>query len=242
MCRANRSGRHASGATSRPSHREPVAAQMDSQPPAMPEDSACARGRPRGRNTGHPLRVLSRSAACLWRHAAYLLFAACFLGLGLADAGAVPLRVAIFGDYGDDNSSESAVANLVNGLTPDIVVTVGDNSYDATSIDLNIGKYYARYIGNYSGSYPPGATINRFFPCLGNHDYSDGGGVSTYLNYFTLPGAQIPSTNTSGNERYYDYVQGPIHFFALNSNSQESSGVDSASVQAQWLKARLQPP
>jgi hypothetical protein len=175
----------------------------------------------------------------LWRGAAYLLVVGCFLGLWLADASAASRRVAIIGDYGDDVPSESAVADLVHRLTPDIVVTVGDNSYDATSIDLNIGKYYAGYIGNYSGSYGPGSPINRFFPCLGNHDYSDGGGVSAYLGYFALPGAQVASTNTSGNERYYDFVQGPIHFFALNSNAQESSGVDSASVQARWLKARL---
>jgi hypothetical protein len=70
--------------------------------------------------------------------------------------------------------------------------------------------------------------VNRFFPSLGNHDY-DEMPVSNYLDYFTLP----------GNERYYDFVLGPVHFFAINSNSQESDGASSTSDQAQWLQNAL---
>ena len=54
-------------------------------------------------------------------------------------------------------------------------------------------------------------TINRFFPALGNHDYSDGGGLAEYLSYFTLPGAGIPAGSRTGQERYYDFIQGPVH-------------------------------
>jgi hypothetical protein len=80
--------------------------------------------------------------------------------------------------------------------------------------------------------------VNAFFPAMGNHDYSDATPAPrTYLTYFTLPGAGLPST--SGNERYYDYVQGPIHFFVLNSNPEEPDGTSSTSRQAQWLKAQL---
>jgi hypothetical protein len=57
------------------------------------------------------------------------------------------------------------------------------------------------------------------------------------LTYFDLPGAGF--SNSSGNERYYDFVEGPIHFFALNSNKEESDGTSSRSRQAIWLKAGL---
>ena len=149
------------------------------------------------------------------------------------------VHFAAFGDYGVNNSTEQAVADLINSWNPDFIITTGDNSYSSTPIDINIGKYYSQYIGSYSGAYGPGAPTNRFFPCIGNHGYSDGGGVSAYLNYFTLPGAGVITSNTSGKELYYDIVQGPIHFFAINSNSQESDGRNSASIQAQWLQTQL---
>lgn len=128
---------------------------------------------------------------------------------------------------------------MINSWNVDFIVTVGDNSYNPSTIDSNIGQYYSSYIGAYNGSFGVGSATNRFFPALGNHDYSDGGGISSYLNYFALPGTGIASDQTSGNERYYDFIIGPCHFFALNSNSQEPDGIDSSSVQAQWLKNEL---
>ncbi len=159
--------------------------------------------------------------------------------LGWTALAGATVRVAVIGDYGEESPGADAVANLVHGMNADIVITLGDNSYDGHDIDDNVGQYYSRYIGNYGGDYPPGSTVNRFFPSLGNHDYSDGDGLPAYLAYFTLPGAGIPSTHASGNERYYDFIRGPIHFFALNSNEEEPDGIDSTSVQAQWLRTRL---
>jgi tartrate-resistant acid phosphatase type 5 len=153
--------------------------------------------------------------------------------------GQTSVRFAVIGDYGANNSSEQSVANLVKSWTPDFIVTTGDNSYGSTSIDINIGKYYHEFIGNYTGSQGAGSPTNRFFPSIGNHDYTDGGRINAYLNYFTLPGAGIQTTNTSGNERYYDFIQGPIHFFVINSNSQEPDGITSSSTQALWLQTQL---
>ncbi|HNB50529.1 MAG TPA: PQQ-dependent sugar dehydrogenase, partial [Anaerolineales bacterium] len=42
-----------------------------------------------------------------------------------------------------------------------------------------------------------------------------------------------------GNERYYDFTWGPVHFFALDSDSREADGVGESSVQAQWLQQAL---
>jgi hypothetical protein len=142
------------------------------------------------------------------------------------------IRFAAFGDYGN-NSGSASVAQLVDNLNVDFIITTGDNLHGGTeTIDDQVGRHYSDYIGNYTGAYGPGSTTNRFFPSLGNHDYIDAGagvGASSYLNYFTLP----------GNERYYDFVAGPVHFFALNSNYQEPDGIISTSVQAQWLQQAL---
>lgn len=141
------------------------------------------------------------------------------------------VRFAVIGDYGNAGPDELAVANLVNSFSPDFILTVGDNNYDvgsAFTIDANIGQYYHSYIYPYTGSYGSGATMNKFFPSLGNHDWGTAGALP-YLNYFALP----------GNERYYDFIKGPVHFFVIDSDTNESDGRDSNSVQAMWLKNSL---
>ena len=139
------------------------------------------------------------------------------------------IRLAVIGDYGTGTTSESQVASMVARWQPEFIVTTGDNSYGSSPIDRNIGQFYSDFIGSYSGTYGDGSVMNRFFPSIGNHDYSDGAGINAYLSYFTLP----------GNERYYEFVRGPVHFFCINSNPEEPDGIVSTSVQAQWLQQRL---
>ncbi|MEM9299536.1 MAG: metallophosphoesterase [Bacteroidota bacterium] len=140
-------------------------------------------------------------------------------------------RFAIIGDYGLDGPDEAAVANMVKRWNPEIILTLGDNNYpygEDSTMDRNIGKHYHGFISPYKGQFGSGASENRFFPTLGNHDdITDNG--NPYLDYFELP----------GNERYYDFVKGDVHFFALNSNESEPSGRDSKSIQALWLKEKL---
>lgn len=140
---------------------------------------------------------------------------------------------AVIGDYGVNNGDELAVSKLVKSQNPDFIVTVGDNTYGSRSPDDAIGKYYSDYIGSYKGSYGDGSETNRFFPALGDHDWTDGGGIRAYLDYFTLP------RSSSGNERYYDFVQGPVHFFVLDSDEREPDGRTANSDQARWLEAGL---
>ncbi|MES2284146.1 MAG: Ig-like domain-containing protein [Bacteroidota bacterium] len=139
---------------------------------------------------------------------------------------------AVIGDYGLSGSNEAAVANLVKSWNPGYIITLGDNNYElgeSSTIDANIGQYYHDFIYPYSGSYGAGADSNRFFPSLGNHDLNTNNGAP-YLQYFTLP----------GNERYYDFIKDNIHFFVLNSDPREADGNDSSSIQALWLKDKLQ--
>jgi len=128
------------------------------------------------------------------------------------------------------------VAEMIHEWDVDLILTTGDNNYfDGTAheIDRNIGRLYHRYIGNYQGSYSDtagnsGSPENRFFPTLGNHDWHTAGALP-YLEYFTLP----------GNERYYDFVKGNVHFWALDSDSHEPDSNLQGGVQAEWLKRGL---
>ncbi len=160
-------------------------------------------------------------------------------------------KFAAIGDYGAAGPNELAVSNMVKSWNPDFIITLGDNNYEygcPETIDSNIGQYYHDYIFPYAGSFGNGSDSNRFFPCIGNHElYCCPNSCYTsnpyyyakpYRDYFTLP----------NNERYYDYVKGNVHFFSMNSDLggyeaqgtvYEPDGIDSNSVQAQWLKQKL---
>ncbi len=147
----------------------------------------------------------------------------------------VPIaRFAVIGDYGVDTRDEMDVAKLVKEWHPDYIVTVGDNNYpsgEAATIDANIGQYFGGFIGSYTGKYGAGGGAdNRFWPCLGNHDWYSTTGAQPYLDYFpALP----------GNRRYYDVAVGSVHFFAVDSDAHEPDGIDVGSTQATWLQQRL---
>ena len=141
------------------------------------------------------------------------------------------MRFAVIGDFGIDNAGEAAVAELVKSWKPEFVITLGDDNYpsgEASTIDLNIGKYYAEFIGNYRGTFGSGSKANRFWPSPGNHDWVSPG-LAPYRDYFTLP----------GNERYYDVDLGLVHLYAVDSDPHEPDGTEATSVQAGWLKKQL---
>lgn len=158
------------------------------------------------------------------------------------------VRFAVIGDYGTGNSRAAKVARLVRGWKPSFIIATGDDYYapaggvGTARYDRSTGTYYCAWLADVTTTgrrcRTGRAQPNAFFPALGNHDYSDAKpGPSTYLRYFRLPGRSF--SNSSGNERYYDFVEGPVHFFVLNSNRQEPDGISRTSVQARWLKARL---
>lgn len=141
------------------------------------------------------------------------------------------IRFAAIGDFGSDLVPEAQVAELVRARAPDFVITLGDNNYfdgEERTIDRNIGKYYHAFIGHYAGAYGPGSPEARFFPAPGNHDWNTGT-LDPYLAYFTLP----------GNERYYEFRRGPVHFFVLDSDTHEPDGATADSAQATWLEQAL---
>ena len=141
------------------------------------------------------------------------------------------VRFAVIGDFGTAGEPLRIVADMVIGWEPDFIITTGDNNYtdgEAETIDENIGQYFHQFIFPYLGEYGEGAQVNRFFPTLGNHDWNTTN-AQPHLDYFTLP----------GNERYYDFVWGPVHLFAIDSDSREPDGIGRSSIQAAWLRDAL---
>ena len=139
-------------------------------------------------------------------------------------------RFAIISDIHGATTATAEVAALVKSWNPDFIVCSGDNNYAcAANIDGQVGQYYHEFIYPYTGAYGTGDTANRYFPAIGNHD-EECAGIGAFQSYFTLP----------GNERYYDFVKGNVHFFCLNSNPDEPDGVTDTSVQALWLKNKLE--
>ncbi len=135
------------------------------------------------------------------------------------------LRFAVVGDYGLPGTAPDAVAALVRGWSPDLVVTTGDNNYPvggADTIAANVGSRYGSFFPPTAGGEP------RFLPSLGNHDWETPN-AQPYLNYFALP----------GNERYYSARRGPVEFFVLDSDPREPDGTSATSAQANWLRAAL---
>jgi len=145
------------------------------------------------------------------------------------------IKFAVIGDFGGASQGSADVAKLVKGWNPDFIVTTGDNEYSGdNTYDEAVGQFYCDFLKDAgSGQYCDGgnASKNAFFPSIGNHD-----DIDEFVDYFTLPGVDF--TNSSGNERYYDYVWGPVHFFVINSYK-EPDGTSSDSKQAQWLKNQL---
>jgi hypothetical protein len=108
------------------------------------------------------------------------------------------------------------------------LTTWWNSSGAADTIDANIGQYFHDFICPYRGSFGRGASKNRFFPALGNHDWYTAL-AQPYLDYFALP----------GNERYYDVTWGSVQVFVLDSDPSEPDGVTPDSVQAKWLADKL---
>ncbi|MDQ3023435.1 MAG: metallophosphoesterase [bacterium] len=141
----------------------------------------------------------------------------CLAALLLSSTPAAAQKFVAFGDYGN-----GVVAPMVNRLAPEFIVTVGDNCYgNAPLVSTVIDRYYFGF-----------KRAGNFYPALGNHDIDNACGGSgfadNYMSYFTLP----------GNERYYDFVRGNVHFFVLNSYK-EPDGMRPTSKQGNWLKAKL---
>lgn len=147
---------------------------------------------------------------------------------------------AVIGDYGQDSPEEGQVAQMVKSWNPEFVITVGDNNYPlggAGTIVNNVGKHYGDFIYNpdapadrQCNGKAAAEKLNRFFPAPGNHD-NYAVNLKPYLDYFTLP----------GDERNYDFVWGPVHFFSINTGAAKTVSAETKTWLQQSASASTQP-
>lgn len=143
-------------------------------------------------------------------------------------------RFLVTGDMGDGGGNQTQVrdafTNYTNSSATHGWIWLGDNAY-YNGTDLE----YQSFIFNI---YAQQLKYLCLFPALGNHDYANVGYLSNlaltnnfpYFDIFTLP------TN-SGNEKYYSYNYGNIHFITLDSYGALNSP---GSPMYTWLQNDLQ--
>lgn len=111
---------------------------------------------------------------------------------------------------------QAATAALATRLDPDLVLTLGDHQYDASSL--------AELQGSYDKSW--GALLPITRPAIGNHEYQTPGATG-YYTYFR--------DRQPGPPGYYRVVAGGWNVYVLNSNC----GKVSCRYQARWLNRQM---
>lgn len=124
-----------------------------------------------------------------------------------------------------------ATSNLISGINPAAVLTLGDTQYYCGSLSAFNQSYDLSW----------GQFKSKTHPTVGNHEYLTSGGTGCDLTnagaagYFTYFGLQagLPS------QGYYSYDLGTWHIVVLNSNCSQAGGCNSSSPQYLWLAQDL---
>lgn len=125
------------------------------------------------------------------------------------------IRFLAFGDSGGGGPDQLALRDQMFGFPYDFMIHTGDLAYDNGTIDQledNVFGVYAELLENLA-----------LFPAAGNHDHETMGGAP-FRDVFALPGG--------GDEHWYSYDWGRIHFAALDTEADYQT-------QAAWLEADL---
>ena len=173
---------------------------------------------------------------------------ALFVVLGASCPGAEPTRFVFIADSGNEDSSpgtERKVAAMIKAWNPDFIVSAGDLAYEKGSDTKNVFKgdpiaCYGDYIK--SPAEDPDGSKTRFFPALGNHEYTyQGGGTNKKrLEFFKKTFAVPPG---EGGHHYYEVAKGPVRIFILDSNKEESwDGWETGSEQHKWFQEQANKP
>lgn len=138
------------------------------------------------------------------------------------------LRFAVIGDMGTGEAGQYAVARAMaqrwQSLSFPFVLTTGDNIYPNGDINRISDVFEQPYE-------PLLARGVKFYATLGNHDFQTRRG-SDEIAY--------PGYNMSG--RYYTFREGPVQFFALDTNLAYPSGERGEQLwqnQLSWLRSAL---
>jgi hypothetical protein len=111
----------------------------------------------------------------------------------------------------------------------DVWLLLGDNAYnDGNDAD---------YTSNFFNIYPQVTGQSVIWPAIGNHEVNLSNGEATaYLDIFTLPTQGEAGGVASGDEHYYSFDYGNIHFVCLDS---EITSREPGSAQITWLAEDL---
>ncbi|MFL6567582.1 MAG: metallophosphoesterase, partial [Chthoniobacterales bacterium] len=124
-----------------------------------------------------------------------------------------PFRFAVIGDFGFSDPQTIQVANQVAASSPDLLLTVGDNTYgpSGTTGTGQPGVFDPFWFIPYA------VTMQRVptFPTMGNHDIETANGA-WYLSNFRLPQNGPPANE---KERNYSFDYGNAHFVVIDANA-----------------------
>ncbi|MEO6000108.1 MAG: metallophosphoesterase family protein [Chitinophagaceae bacterium] len=159
----------------------------------------------------------------------------------------MPLRIAAFGDCGNNSVNQRKVRDAVmkymgtNDLNAWILL--GDNAYSYGTDAEFQAKFFNIYKNQFLKKYP-------LFPSPGNHDYGDIKSAGkkdqykiAYYQNFTVPthgeAGGVPSTA----QAYYSFDIGNVHFLSLDSYGKDEMGkamFDLDGAQVAWVKKDLE--
>ncbi|MEO6285898.1 MAG: metallophosphoesterase [Dyadobacter sp.] len=153
-------------------------------------------------------------------------------------------RIGVFGDCGTNsvnqlNVSKQMKAYLGNNYM-NAWLLLGDNAYNAGTD----AEYQSGFFNVYKDSF---LKQNPLFPCPGNHDYANtlarqNDHIIPYNSIFTSPSGGEAGGVASGNNAYYSFDYGNIHFLSLDSYGREDNSTrlyDTLGKQVQWIKQDL---
>ena len=198
---------------------------------------------------------------------------------GLVSGTLLPLEqkrvhFAVVGDYGYLGPGAAAVAAMIRSWEPEFILTTGDNIYGPvdyydmlpavpgvqTGWDEYVGRYYGDWIQRrQDGRYESlTGSVQRFFPCVGNHEHTLLNGIVTYQpaplpeesyrDFFHLnPGGapRLPVDRGAVHTEYLSYYalrKGPVDFFIMDSNQPflgSAEGLLAVNDQNAWLEREV---
>lgn len=136
-----------------------------------------------------------------------------------AAGGAEPVRFVAWGDSGTGNDEQRAIRDQLVTVPFDFILHMGDIAYEEGTLQ----QFEETFFGVYSG------LLRHFpvFPVAGNHDYATFQ-AAPFREVFHLP----ENGSTAGQEQWYSFDWGNVHFVGLDTERVNSD-------QVSWLKADL---
>lgn len=148
-----------------------------------------------------------------------------------------PITIWALGDFGNGSAGQLGVRNgfesHTNNQHTDVWIWLGDNAYgDGTD---------AEYQSKVFEVYPDQLKNTVVWPCPGNHDYGsiDLLNNGPYYDIFSLPENGEAGGEPSGEEGYYSFDYGNVHFVSLNSEYIVWF-LTSSSQMVEWLRDDLE--